>query len=510
MSPITVHTTAPECGIRRVRRETRKQRDHSLWVVDGLHGDKQYLSFSDCTANVITALKERVFFHLVDGQFVAPTAPTAESVRNTLTAFAHLVRRRAFSSVPVAIRDYHEAYRGPRKEVYRRAGERLAREGMRRSFAYLGTFVKHEKILNNPRKRAVPRVIQPRKPEYNVAVGRYIRHLEHPLYGIIDEICGGPTVMKGYNVVDIGTHMADAWRQFANPVAIGLDASRFDQHVSVPMLQWEHSVYSLFYHGVERRKLMRLLALQLENIGFASCPDGTYKYTVHGCRASGDINTAMGNCLIMCALVYAYTRYAGVGKWRLLNNGDDCVVIVERSDLPKFAALPQWFMTMGFVMTVEKPVFTLEEVEFCQMHPVFDGVTWRMVRNVRVVVSKDVTFLQRFASEKHYSSYRYVLAQGGLALTGGLPIMQQFYQSIGHGACLFNMNHVDSRFLESGFMHLTRGLSAKTRAISDIARVSFWRAFGLTPTEQRDWEDRVAGLPHLDSHVVGAADRLLL
>lgn len=501
-----MHSVVPDGGeVVLVRRDARRERDHALVSVSGFRGRKEFVSFADCATNVITALRERVFFHIVQGVASAPHVPDREVVRNTLLGFFSKVRREAFVSIPVPVLDYPACYTGSRRALYERAAAKVEERGWSKGWSVLKTFIKHEKIESVPGKRLVPRVIQPRAPEFNVVVGRYLRHLEHPIYHIIDRLCGGPTVMKGYNAFEVGSHMAAAWGEFDRPVAIGLDASRFDQHVSRPILEWEHSVYAMFYRGEDRKELARALRCQLVNTGFAATPDGTFKYQREGCRASGDMNTALGNCLVMCAMVYAYMHSIHVAKWRLLNNGDDCVVIVEAGNLPKFESLPTFFDRLGFVMTVEEPVSELEQVEFCQTHPVFDGEQWRMVRNVRTAISKDSTMLQGFKDEEEYARYRYVVAQGGLSLCCGIPMMQQYYTTFGRGSHAGVLR--DQRILDSGFMRLTRGLEAKQLPISTEARVSFWRAFGFTPSEQLEWEERFATAPPMaTTSVEGAAD----
>lgn len=71
--------------------------------------------------------------------------------------------------------------------------------------------------------------------------------------------------------------------------------------MSVQALKWEHSIYNAMFRSDE---LAELLGWQLTNKGFARTTDGLIKYEVKGCRMSGDMNTALGNCMIMCALVY--------------------------------------------------------------------------------------------------------------------------------------------------------------------------------------------------------------
>ena len=309
--------------------------------------------------------------------------------------------------------------------------------------------------------------------------------LEHFLYRDIDSVYGRPTVMKGYNAYQQGAYFATEWARYRSPRALGLDASRFDQHVSVPVLRWEHGVYDLYYRSPELR---RLLQWQLRNRGFVRTADATFRYSVRGGRCSGDMNTAMGNCLVMCALVYGLlaelglTRSSGT-RVSLFNNGDDCVLIGECGDI---AAIEQrvagHFSRAGFVMKVEPIVDVLERVSFCQTNPVYDGSDWRMVRDPRVSLSKDVTLLSHvFAVQPRLSAQLNAIADCGLALTGGLPVLQQYYTAL---KCPGRARGVDERFYASGFYQLSRGLVARVRRITSEARVSFARAFGIPPDLQ--------------------------
>jgi hypothetical protein len=89
------------------------------------------------------------------------------------------------------------------------------------------------------------------------------------------------------------------------------------------------------------------------------------KYSVKGTRASGDMNTSSGNCFTMVLLVYSYMQTLGI-KWRLANNGDDCVLIVEKRDKHRLSGLQKWFSEMGFTMESEGQQTVFERVVFCQ------------------------------------------------------------------------------------------------------------------------------------------------
>jgi hypothetical protein len=297
--------------------------------------------------------------------------------------------------------------------------------------------------------------------------------------------------MKGYNAFQQGEMFSQAWSHYREPVALGLDASRFDQHVGTTALRWEHRVYDMYYRDPELR---RLLKWQLRNLGFVRCPDGGLKYMVEGGRCSGDMNTAMGNCLIMCALVYGLLRKLGLAscnraKVHLFNNGDDCVLIGEARDIDRVIwEVEEHFALAGFVMKVEPVVTVLEQVSFCQTQPIYDGLRWRMVRDPRVCLSKDATLLSRqYAVQPRLSTQLSAIGDCGLSLTTGLPVMQCYYNAMRRGG-KFDRRYVDERFYDSGFYRLSIGLLVESSIITDAARLSFALAFGIVPDLQVELE----------------------
>ena len=170
----------------------------------------------------------------------------------------------------------------------------------------------------------------------------------------------------------------------------------------------------------------------------------------------------------------------------LANNGDDCVVIMEKTDLDMFSAgLDDWFTRMGFTMTVEKPVYELEQIEFCQTHPVYDGENYLMVRNILSIAKDCISVVYNDTIESLYAYYR-VLGDAGLHLTGGIPIWQNFYRKLCQSIPPGKMSHMLQH--ESGMMNLALRMKRNFSAPSEEARFSFYRAFGIEPDYQRDLE----------------------
>lgn len=471
----------------------KKERDHCLYKLPFLSGQREYVSCRDTIQNVATAVLERVMYHETANGFSQPRVPRCDRVVAVLHKFRRRLSYFARPSAPVPLLEYPAtAYSGRKLALYERAAKKVQVTGPLEKYSMLSTFLKHEKLPVTG-KRIVPRVIQPRKPEYNVCVGRYLHHLEPVLYNDIARVFGRPTVMKGFNAFKVGSLLNASWVSFRDPRAVGLDASRFDQHISYPLLCWEHAIYcGLYYPG--HPELQALLSYQLDNRGFARTWNGTMKYTVRGGRCSGDMNTACGNCLIMCAAVYGLLRSLGLTypdgttKVHLFNNGDDCILMGERSHIELL--VPQvhaWFDMIGLVMKVEAVVDTLEQVSFCQTRPIYDGVEWRVVREVDQSFSKDAHLIDRPLNDQHLKELLHCIGSCGLSLTSGLPVLQEYYLSMRRGGV--SGGTPSERVLGSGFYRLAQGIAVKeAREVSEAARVSFCRAFGITPDCQRELE----------------------
>lgn len=458
-------------------------RSRQIYVVEGISGNKRTLTCNDPDINTLnTALLERVFYHKVDGEYRLVEDPNPVVVNDRLRGFRKQLLRRLGTSSPVSPEAFAQMYTGRKRTIYERAVEDYTINGVRRRDAYSDSFVKCEKV---PGDKA-PRCIQPRRPVYNVGVGRYLKPVEHKIYKAIQQVFGSdtPVVLKGFNAVETADILKQKFESFEKPVALGLDASRFDQHVSKEMLAWEHSIYNAMFRSPELKKLLRW---QIHNVGFGRCDDGTVKYSVEGKRFSGDMNTALGNCLIMCAMIHAYGQERGV-KLELINNGDDCVVFMEQRDLARFGAgLDEWFDDMGFVMTKEPPVTELNQVEFCQCKPVEGANGLIMCRNFEKAREKDTMCLFDISTPRAAAKWLGAVGECGLSLTSGIPVFQEMYKAyIRNGEKSDITNSVG---WQCGMTYMAKGLHPKEAPVSEDARYSFYVAFGVTPDEQEALEE---------------------
>lgn len=468
-----------------------------FFQVAGFSPPNSYLVHNSSINNLERGVLTRVFY--AKGKLTPQPLPGI--YENTLSKIRDRLCRQFSSTTPISRQEFVETYWGRKKVLYQQACDSLLLSSIIRRDSHIKAFVKAEFINSDDKPDPDPRIISPRDPRYNVEVGRYLRPIEHRLYTAIGRIWGGPTVLKGFNSEQTGKIFQDKWDKYQNPVAIGLDASRFDQHVSKAALEWEHSIYNRIFGS---RELKRLLSWQLENHVTGYCRDGKLKYVVNGCRMSGDMNTALGNCLIMCALVYQFSKERNV-QCSLANNGDDCTVIMESSDKDKFmTGLDEWFLKYGFSMKVEEPVYEMEGIEFCQTHPIRVDGRYIMCRNFPKALAKDCLSLKELQSEYVCKSWMDAVGQGGLSLCGGVPVFQEFYIGYIREAKLLSDKRAqrnsikkkrNSRVeLEGGMAWLSKGMKRKYQPVSEETRFSFYLAFGTTPDQQLALEDEIKKL----------------
>lgn len=456
--------------------------------------------------SLLCGIKERIYTVVRNGKRCSPPLPARRGIFSRLEHFSSRLANHVGLCNPWSYSEFLDTYQGSKRMVYERAVESLLQKDLTIEDAEISSFCKFEKIL----KFGAPRIISPRGARYNACVGRYLKAIEGRVYKGIARIYGGCTVMKGLNAIEVASEMFTMWSSFNCPAAVGLDASRFDQHVSVDALRWEHGVYNtLFYRHPE---LKEWLTWQLVNKCVARLPEAVVKFTVKGCRMSGDMNTSMGNCLLMCAMVYTYAKDLGI-KVRLANNGDDCVVFMEDHDVKRFnAGLHAWFLEMGFTMKMEDPVFKFEHVEFCQSRPVCVDGEWIMCRNPVTALVKDSVCLHPERGEHMVSGLRAwatSVGESGQSWSAGVPVMYSAYSAIrrvGRGQTGYQLS---SQEQYSGLVVAGARMQGRSVAIVASTRASFYYAWGITPDMQVALETLLDGrTDSLDSLCIDADNPL--
>lgn len=442
--------------------------------------------FNNSMSVMHRALMERLYYVKNEqGEFAPCPLPTHSF--DDLSGFATEIRRNLPSLPPVwSYEQFVSSYSGSKAKRYASAVATLTRTGVKRTYGYLKTFIKGEFYDATLKRNPCPRLIQPRSACYNVLIGRYLRPAEKLIYKAIDRTFGHHVVLKCDPPWKRAAVIKQYWGEFANPVYVGFDASRFDQHTSRSALEWEHSIYNSMFHSPE---LAEYLEWQIDNVGFATTKDGTLAYKVEGCRMSGDMNTALGNVLIMSGICHHFLSGLGV-HYRFIDDGDDCGVFLDAQHLHLLDELPEHHLRYGYEMTVEPPAYRLEHIEFCQSRPIDCGDgNYMMVRNVHKALKQDALCIDK----RDWAEQNDVMcATGvcGLALYAGFPVLEAFYSML---ARIDANNATVQRLLDEFKTGPQSWRSAKgCRGFSvdeTAARVSMYYAFGLLPDAQVEMED---------------------
>lgn len=377
-------------------------------------------------------------------------------------------------------------YSGYKQRRYERAIREWEVCGVNRKHSYINAFVKGEKITD-PRKD--PRMIQARNPVYNVALGNYLKAIEHQLYNISgtgklsDLLPRGRIIAKGLNMVQRGALLSKRWGELKNPVALELDCSRFDAHCSKHLLEVEHRVYLRCFNNAP--ELRRLLAWQLYNKCFT---EGGVVYQTVGRRMSGDMNTALGNCVIMVMLLADAFKQMMIppSAFRIVDDGDDCVVLVESQySIRAQTLLPDLFTSYGHQLKVDSVTSDFAKVTLCGSRVIRVGGVRTCILNPRRTIGKSRVQL----GCKNVDPNRYIATVGQclLALHQGVPVLQE------HALCL---RRASRRFLkEPPGSYLYRlaydqiWLEQRPQPVTEEARSDFALSFGISIPDQLEIEE---------------------
>jgi len=457
----------------------------------------------NCACNESVALHNRVL------------SPTVEPEEDFVRQLKVLAKRLGSAAVGHTKRlswaSFVAGYKGPKLRRYTKALEKLTKTGMVDRYCQTEMFVKPDNADPIVKGSYDPRAIQGRHPAYNIALGAFLKPFEEWFLEIDDwgEILGPPPggywnwimpvgrlVAKGLSMPERGKLIHEKWTRLENPIAFDCDASRFDMHVSLVMLMMEHLVYNTAYGFNE--ELRALLKKQLHNHGRTF---GGLKYRTNGKRMSGDINTGLGNTIIMLFIFIFFTSYLNSlylsdggkyvdgswcqwnGKWDFICDGDDSVFFTERCNQEIFIAeFPSFSKRLGFKMTVGNPVDELEHVNFCQSNPVYVDGQYTLVRNPRKALSGALCSKRPLRNAKEVSNHCWAVGKCELSLGQGIPVMQEFAR-----ACIRSgtpTRSFDSVRYELSYRYWHLNHDVKPKSVSAATRVSYERAFGVTVAQQ--------------------------
>lgn len=414
--------------------------------------------------------------------------PTERGVR-LLRRYARKLVKRLGKTDEISYDQVIDHYHGRKRKRYESAKESLGRLALTKNDSIIKAFVKCEKFNPADKVNPAPRMIQARNARYNLSIARWLRPIEHAIYRLKSKLTGLPIVGKGRSLNERAELLAKKFNYFKNPVVYSLDASRWDQHCDIKLLEVEHWIYRAMNGSSE---FATLLQQQLYNKCFT---EHGIAYKTKGKRMSGDVNTALGNCLL--AILLAYVVLVDFLKlketeFELLDDGDDLLVIVEQKDEHRLEGIKEAYLEVGHEIKLENRATVLEDVEWCQHRPVHTPNGWRFVPNWKKVLSSTTCDSKHWMHENLRPSLGHTMGKCLLSMYTGIPVLQEYCQF------LIQQGNKDAKCLKDHYLmdraYTNGGATTDTTPVDPETRLSFQRAFGMTVQEQLDIETRIRGL----------------
>lgn len=467
--------------------------------------------FNDTLHNLTRGINERLFYRKVKGEWKRPHQPTSEYIEMLKCVTQHDLYEHLPLTTPITYQQFIDKYTGKKRMRYEKAFKKLLmRPHLSKRIAKISAFIKKELMAlksSKPFADMIPRIVQARTPVFNLIFGVFIRPIEDEVYRAIDKmfnsitksVKGERTILKGLNSVEMAQQIANKWARIPNCVFIGLDASRFDQCCNKELLGVLHMIIEkCFKREKDRKRVRKLCKMTIKNSCVGTSREGIVRYELEGGLCSGEMTTAMTGCVIMSMCIYLFCRYhLKLKDFAVIDMGDDAGIFVDNKYTKTIETeLHSFFHHFGLVMTMEEPVHKIEHIEFCQTKPVWDGEKYRMVRNPHTSTGKDASSLTPLGSRKETANYLNSVGQGGLALTGGIPMVQDYYMSmIRNSQALSQGKRLKKLEIKGGLYYISKRMNERYKPlIPPEARVSFYHAFKILPDMQIEMENYYAGI----------------
>jgi hypothetical protein len=249
-------------------------------------------------------------------------------------------------------------------------------------------------------------------------------------------------------------------------------------HVHESCLRREHKFYTKFYPTEHHEELLDILKHQIINKGFTR---GGAKFTVPGSRASGDMNTALGNCILMIGMLGSFFRKNDI-QYQIFDDGDDCLLYVYTSDYDKVKEMiiPH-FKRFCHDLKIEDDGTDINDVIFCQARIMETPFGPKMVRLM------DRFFSRQFCGGANMrirpASYLATIGLATMIMNRAVPVYWCF------GAFMYRLGiekggKFQEDLLEYNMKFVTPGMNYSYVEPTHGARVQYLRLFGLSVGEQ--------------------------
>lgn len=406
------------------------------------------------------------------------------------------------SLIPMTFKEFIKSCPQKNRKRYLNALRRYLNEGIQERDFELNLFNKLDKLDGflkkiKSNKEIKPRAIQGRSYIFNLLFGCYTKKIEKLAYRLFPPSrlrSKSRMIVKGLNIPERSRLFMEKLENFKDPLVISLDASSFDASIKVCHLNGLKNIYMRLYP--KDQFLKYLLDKREMNLGEGA----GIKYKMRGQRNSGEMDTALGNCLNMCSAAISCMIHLGISKYDIVNDGDDCLIILEnkcknRARLTEPSqickAIKQLMREMGFDTDPESSHIRsvgVEDVEFCRSRLVWYPGGYRWTRNGKRARSTFGMVLRKMNNKKQLLSHIKGMFTCEYFVSSGVPIIQpmlwHYIKLLGGVKKPKRWKNEDYawRFLQE-FSDFPKSLPGPP-TIHPLTRISYEKAFGITVNDQ--------------------------
>lgn len=351
------------------------------------------------------------------------------------------------------------------------------------------SFVKYEKIpLGKFHDGKPPRLIQHRSFEYLYMLKSFILSYDLVLKKEDLEFNGQGVrsiFSKLNNEKGVASYLKQNWDSFKNPVAVCIDHSKFDGHVSLELLKLARK----FWNHLFNNKLLNRM-LKHQELNKVNSKNGLY-YKIKATRLSGEYTTSDENSILNYCMLSVWVKASNIKDFKIMVNGDDSVVIIETQDYKLLKDL-SFFNNFNMETEVDRVVYDFNKISFCQASPIKVGDCYTMIKEPSRTISRAC-----FTSYTHKQHINTLLTAEGLcelAQNSGVPIMQEFALTLMRCGLLSKPWKSIDKIPARG-----HGNFSEVKEITEETRDQFELAFGIDKRQQMMVEHSLAGNIILDT-----------
>jgi hypothetical protein len=395
--------------------------------------------------------------------------------RGIETIFRDIRRRPKIMSKQEVI----EHYVGAKRKAYQMAADSLVETPLNQDDVKVKAFVKSEKWDMGVKGHKPPRIIQARSPRYNITLAQYHKPVEELIYKIKQGKSQGLSqpcrvYAKTRNLTQRAADIRKIKKQFKDPVIFTVDGIKFDAHAHQKQIKQTHRLYKKLQPHPSYAKLLK----HMENI--LGVTAGGIKFKSVGRRASGDVDTACGNSVIMVAALRGCYKELKIRKYALYDDGDDCINFMERKDFQKvFKNLPILMACIGHEVTIENITSEYRSIVFCQQRPVKLANRWTLSPDPYKVISGCFGTIHQFTLDGHAKHLR-AQAQSLLSMTSYMPVLHEYaayvLEKLGPGPMLLT-TELQNEMRAKGYKNW---MDASTHLPSDNDYESWEKTWGIS------------------------------